>query len=75
MQYQYRINHLDPHSSTPRPVFQNILYGDGHVWALQKDDYPNGLLAGFGNCSVRWGGNGPNFYWSGQNFGTPVAPQ
>jgi len=70
----YRINHLDTHSTTPSPAFQNVLYGDGHVWPLQKADYPNGLLTGTGNCSLDYNvSGGPLFYWSGLNSGTPSS--
>lgn len=71
----YRVNHQDKNFPTPRPAYQNILYGDGHVSALNSSDYPQGLqrttpfAASMTNFLFT-----PSFYWSGNNIGAPQLP-
>ena len=61
----YRVNHQDNYFATPRPTYENVLYGDGHVSALTKDDFPQGLLGiGATNWSVSTSLTGPLFYWN-----------
>jgi hypothetical protein len=72
----YRVNHVDKTFATPRPAFQNILYGDGHVWALNSSDYPLGLQTGafWTKESMTHLLFSPAFYWSGQNLASPQQP-
>jgi len=65
----YRINHVDgPNKGSQyslvlaRPLYQNIVFGDGHVEGMDEGYYPEPLE--IGNHALRHAGNGAFFYWN-----------
>src|SRR5690606_23880321 len=70
----YRINHQvrGGSASNPRPEFQNIVFGDGHVEGKGRASYARSDWTLY-HSVVYWGG-GPWFYWGRSELGAAPVP-